>query len=72
MVDRRMDTQEQRLTVNLKTLATMLDADRASVRRWLTQAGINPIVVGHGRKKAAIRYRWRDVERWLATREELG
>jgi hypothetical protein len=59
------------LTVSLKTLAAMLDAHRSSVRRWLNDAGINPIVVGRGRN-AAIRYRWRDIEHWLETREELS
>jgi len=57
-------------TVSLKTLATLLDAHRSSVRRWLSQAGVRPIVVGRGRN-AGIRYRWRDVEQWLATREEV-
>lgn len=59
-----------RLTVSLKTLAAMLDAHRSSVRRWLTEAGVRPIVVGRGRN-AGIRYRWPDIERWLNSREEI-
>jgi len=59
----------QRLTVSLKTLAQMLDAHRSSVRRWLQQAGIRPIVLGRGRN-GAIRYRWRDVQEWLESREQ--
>ena len=59
----------QRLTVSLKTLARMLDAHRSSVRRWLQQAGIRPIVLGRGRN-GAIRYRWRDVQEWLESREQ--
>ena len=54
----------QRLTVSLKTLSNMLDAHRSSVRRWLKEAGIQPIAIGHGRN-GAIRYRWRDVNEWL-------
>ena len=56
------------LTVSLRTLAKLLDADRASVRRWLRACGIRPVALGRGRN-GAIRYRWSDVERWLATRE---
>jgi len=53
-----------RLTVSLKTLSKLLDAHRSSVRRWLRQAGIRPVAVGRGRN-GAIRYRWRDIQRWL-------
>ena len=59
---------EQHLTVSLGTLAKLLDAHRNSVRRWLSDAGIRPIALGHGRN-GAIRYRWRDVKDWLASRE---
>lgn len=59
--------REERLTVSLKTLAALLDANRSSVRRWLREAGIHPIVFGRGRN-GAIRYRWREVEEWLASR----
>lgn len=58
----------QRLTVSLKTLAQMLDAHRSSVRRWLQEAGIRPVVLGHGRN-GAIRYKWRDVQTWIASRQ---
>ena len=60
---------EQRLTVSLKTLASMLDAHRSSVRRWLQKAGIRPLSLGEGRH-GAIRYRWRDIESWLESMEE--
>ena len=33
-------TPRQRLTVSLKTLASLLDADRSSVRRWLREANV--------------------------------
>ncbi len=33
------------LAVSLKTLALRLDAHRSSVRRWLREAGIQPIAV---------------------------
>jgi len=59
-----------RLTVSLKTLASLLDAHRSSVRRWLDEAGVQPIVLGRGRN-GAIRYRWRDIEEWLESREAL-
>ena len=61
----------QRLTVSLKTLAGLLDAHRSSVRRWLDEAGVQPIVLGRGRN-GAIRYRWRDIEDWLESCESLG
>ena len=64
--NKKQSTQEksQRLTISLKTLSVMLDAHRSSVRRWLRDAGIKPIAIGHGRN-GAIRYRWRDVYEWL-------
>jgi hypothetical protein len=61
---------QERLTVSLKTLAVMLDADRSSLRRWLKEASINPVVLGRGRN-GAIRYRWRDVEAWLDSRDTV-
>ena len=64
------DVGQVRLTVSLKTLATLLDAHRSSVRRWLREAGIHPIVLGQGRN-GAIRYRWREVEAWLASRASV-
>jgi hypothetical protein len=63
--------KQPRLTVSLKTLAGLLDAHRSSVRRWLDAAGVQPIVLGRGRN-GAIRYRWRDIEDWLESRESLG
>ena len=61
---------ERRLTVSLGTLAEQMDAHRSSVRRWLRDAGIRPVVIGEGRN-GAIRYRWRDVEAWLASLDEV-
>ena len=58
-----------RLTVSLKTLAEMLDAHRSSVRRWLQEAGVRPIVLGRGRN-GAIRYKWSDIQEWLESREQ--
>jgi hypothetical protein len=56
------------LAVSLRTLARRLDAHRSSVRRWLHEAGIQPLSFGTGRN-GAIRYLWSDVETWLASRE---
>ncbi|MCH7720065.1 MAG: hypothetical protein IH988_03625 [Planctomycetes bacterium] len=61
---------EGRITVSLRTLARLLDADRTSVRRWLKDAGVSPVVLGRGRN-GAIRYRWCDVEEWLESLEEV-
>ena len=60
--------KNERLAVSLNTLAGMPDAHRSSVRRWLQEAGIRPIVLGRGRN-GAIRYRWRDVRNWLDSRK---
>ena len=66
--DRQNIDDGQRLTVSLKTLAQMLDAHRSSVRRWLQQDGIRPVVLGRGRN-GAIRYKWRDVQQWISSRK---
>ena len=71
MANRPQKPRSQRLTVSLKTLAAMLDAHRSSVRRWLDDAGVRPVVLGRGRN-GAIRYRWRDIEQWLESRETLA
>lgn len=63
-------SQRTRLTVSLKSLAVLLDADRSSVRRWLAEANIKPVVLGRGRN-GAIRYCWRDVEAWLDSRDTV-
>ena len=54
----------EQTVVSLKTLADMLDAHRSSVRRWLQDAGIKPIILGRG-KNGSIRYYWNDVKDWL-------
>ncbi len=61
---------EERLAVSLKTLAQLLDAHRGSVRRWLREAGIQPIAIGRGRN-GAIRYHWKEIETWLASLERV-
>jgi hypothetical protein len=66
----RFDLPEPPLTVSLRTLARMLDAGRSSVRRWLKQAGVQPIAMSDG-PKSAIRYRWQDVKAWLESREHV-
>ncbi len=58
----------RRLVVSLKTLSFSLDAHRSSVRRWLKEAGIKPIAIGKG-KNGAIRYKWKDIEEWLHSKE---
>jgi hypothetical protein len=63
--------KEQRLAVSLKSLASMLDAHRTSVRRWLTQAGIKPLSIGRG-KNGAIRYKWDEVKSWLDSMEHTN
>ena len=50
--------------ISLNSVADLLDASRSSVRRWLAEAGIQPIAVGSGRK-GAIRYRWLEVREWV-------
>lgn len=50
--------------VCLKTLAKLTDSHRRSVRRWLDEAGIQPLALGTG-PKGAIRYLWSEVEPWL-------
>jgi hypothetical protein len=62
---------ESERLVSLNTLAQGLDAHRSSVRRWLQQAGIRPVVLGRGRN-GAIRYRWRDVQEWIESRERTA
>jgi hypothetical protein len=59
---------EELRTVSLKTVAELLDTTRTSARRWLKEAGVQPIAVGRGRK-GAIRYRWQDVAAWLESRQ---
>jgi hypothetical protein len=71
VISQKSDTSvatQQRLTVSLKTLSRLLDAHRSSVRRWLTEAGIRPLVMGRG-KNGAIRYRWKDISDWLNSRD---
>ena len=63
--DRDDRLNDQRL-VSLQTLARLTDAHATTVRRWLREAEIQPVVVGRGRA-GAIRYRWREVASWLET-----
>jgi len=57
--------------VSLKTLAELMDADRSTVRRWLSEAGIQAVVAGRGRR-GAVRYRWAEVKAWLDNLESTG
>ena len=57
--------------VSLKTLAQELDAHRSSVRRWLHEAGIQPVALGRGRN-GAIRYVRADVQRWMESLERVS
>ena len=63
------DDGELRL-VSLKRISELVDAHRSTVRRYLTEADIHPIAIGRGRR-GAIRYRWRDITRWLTSRPEV-
>ena len=64
------DRPVQPLMVSLKTLAAKVDARRSTVRRWLDEAGVQPIAVGNGRR-GAIRYRWTEVEMWLKSLQKV-
>ena len=56
--------------VSLKTVAAMVDADRSTIRRWLRDAEIRPVVIGRGRA-GAIRYRLQEVEQWLRSFQQV-
>lgn len=56
--------------VSLKSIAALVDAHRASVRRWLEEEGIRPVAMSRTHN-SAIRYRWSDIEKWLREREEV-
>lgn len=62
------EIQTERILVSLKTVAEMVDTTRSSVRRWLKEAGINPVALGRG-QRGAIRYRWWEIEAWI---DQLG
>ena len=72
MNDRSTDTlaandQGHPQLTSLASLAARLDADRTALRRLLRDAGVRPVILGHG-KNATIRYLQRDVDEWLKTR----
>ena len=69
-LDKEWYPPEELRTVSLKTVAELLDTTRTSARRWLKEAGIQPIAIGRGRK-GAIRYRWPDVAAWLQSRQHV-
>ncbi len=69
-MENKAKNKTKQLTVSLKTLASLLDAHRSSIRRWLNEAGIKPIVLGRGRN-GAIRYRWEDIDSWLESRQYI-
>ena len=49
--------------ISLKSLATMWDCDRTTVRRNLETAGVKAFFLGHG-KHGIVRYLVRDVEEY--------
>jgi excisionase family DNA binding protein len=61
--------QPQRVLVSPKTLAEMLDVHASTVRRWLDEAGIRPVIPGGGPRRS-IRYRWDEVKVWLEALEQ--
>ena len=67
----QITTQPKTVFVSLKTLAKWLDAHRSSVRRWLTEDGIYPVTIGHGRR-GAIRYNLQEVEDWMESRKSVA
>ena len=62
------EATDDRLLISLKRLAWQLDADRSTVRRWLREFGLRPVIVGRGRN-AAVRYRSSDIQAWLRKRQ---
>jgi hypothetical protein len=56
---------------SLKNLKTMLQADPRSIRRWLKDGGVTPVVLGAGRH-AALRYARAEVDAWLASRPRIS
>jgi excisionase family DNA binding protein len=55
-----MASEDDRLLTTAQ-LSERLQVSESTLRRWRTE-GTGPSVVRVGR---AVRYRWRDVERWL-------
>ncbi|MHC4543006.1 MAG: helix-turn-helix domain-containing protein [Planctomycetota bacterium] len=66
--DKEWQLPDRLRTISLKSIAELLDTTRSSVRRWLKEAGIRPLAMGRG-AKGAIRYKWKDIERWLESHE---
>jgi hypothetical protein len=64
------DHQLSKNLVSLRTISTAVDADRATVSRWLRQAGVEAYVLGRG-PRAAIRYDLDAVTQWLRTRQPI-
>jgi uncharacterized protein YggL (DUF469 family) len=52
------------------SISKLVNAHRASVRRWLTEKGIRPIEMGRTRI-GVIQYRWSEIERWLKQRVKI-
>ena len=66
--DKEWQPPDRLRTISLKSIAGLLDTTRSSARRWLKEAGIRPVALGRG-AKGAIRYKWKDIETWLESRE---
>lgn len=56
--------------VSLKTIAKQVEAHRSTVRRWLSEAGVQPLAFGSG-PKGGLRYRWTDIVTWVETRAKV-
>lgn len=56
--------------VSLKTIAKTLDVHRTTVRRWLKDAGIQPIGFGDG-MRGAIRYESTEIAAWIQSKERV-
>ena len=56
--------------VSLKTIAKQIEAHRSTVRRWLTEAGIQPLAFGSG-PNGGLRYLWTDIVKWIETRARV-
>jgi len=63
-MDIKLKAKFERRLITLKALADMMDAHPSSVRRWLREAGIQPVALGRS-ANGAIRYRWDEADAWL-------
>src|SRR3978361_1020853 len=64
---KQSETKEQHL-VSLKKISADWEVDRATARRLLRDAGIQPLILGNGRN-GSIRYALAEIQAWLQSRE---